>query len=157
MINEELLKCELKRFGLKKINNFKKDILTNDQYVKVTEFLKNKNIIVRKADKSNSFVIMNKSDYNEKIDKILSDETKFKKISHDPIVNLKKKLNLLIDNVNAAQGPHHMQKLVGHFKPGYIYGTAKIHKNINDPPLRPIISNIGSPTYSVAQQLNSKL
>ena len=157
MINEELLKCELKRFGLKKINNFRKDILTNEQYAKIAEFLKNKDIIVRKADKSNTFVIMNMIDYNTKIENILSDQTKFKKINRDPITNLKKKLNALIDNVNAAQGPHHMQKLIGHYKPGYIYGTAKVHKNVTNPPLRPIISNIGSPTYTVAQQLNSML
>ena len=94
---------------------------------------------------------MNKRDYNQKIDVILSDNNKFMKVAKDPIPKLKKKLNKLIDNVNAAQGPHHMQKLLGHYKPGYIYGTAKIHKNIVDPPLRPIISNIGSPTYTVAQ------
>ena len=70
--------------------------------------MKNKEIIIRKADKSNTFVIMNSKDYNKKIQNILSDETKFKKINKDPIDGLKKKLNKLIDVANAVQGPHHI-------------------------------------------------
>ena len=35
-----------------------------------------------------------------------------------------------------------------------MYGNPKIHKNITNPPLRPIISQIGTPTYEVAKNLN---
>ena len=45
----------------------------------------------------------------------------------------------------------------GHFSPGYIYGNPKIHKNTKDPPLRPIISQIGTPTYEIAKKLNDLL
>ena len=51
--------------------------------------MKNKEIIIQKADKSNTFVIMNRLDYTKKIQSILSDETKFKKINSDPIPKLK--------------------------------------------------------------------
>jgi hypothetical protein len=64
--------------------------------------MKNKELVIRKVDKSNNFVITNTKDYNNKIQEILSDETKFKKIEHDPITELKKKLNKLIDVVNAV-------------------------------------------------------
>ena len=46
-----------------------------------------------------------------------------------------------------------MQPIVGEFKPGYIYGTVKLHKEGN--PLRPIVSQIPTPTYETAKQLNS--
>jgi hypothetical protein len=111
----------------------------------------NKDIIIRKADKSNVFVIMNRTKYNDQISSMLSDKTKFKKVNKDPIPSLKKELNNLIDVVNAVTGPHHIDKLIGHFTPGYVYGNPKIHKDMLNPKLRPIISNIGSPTYKVAQ------
>lgn len=42
---------------------------------------------------------------------------------------------------------------VGDYTPGYIYGNAKIHKNKKDPPLRPIISQIGTVTYDIGRKL----
>ena len=44
--------------------------------------------------------------------------------------------------------------LVGDFNPGYIY-EAKIHKDTNNPVLRPIIWQIPSPTYEMTKFLNS--
>jgi len=45
----------------------------------------------------------------------------------------------------------------GGYEPGYIYGTAKIHKNASDTPplpllLRRIISRVTSPTYEIAKK-----
>ena len=44
---------------------------------------------------------------------------------------------------------------VGHYEPGYMYGNPKTHKNEKDPPLRPIISQLGTPTYMIAKKLSS--
>ena len=46
-------------------------------------------------------------------------------------------------------------KLTGQFDNGYLYALPKMHKNRKDPPLRPIISMVGTATHSLAQQLNS--
>ena len=62
---------------------------------------------------------------------------------------------MTIDLINAAQGSIHFQKIVGDYTLGYIYGNVKTHKNGN--PLRPIISQIPSPTYHLAKKLNSIL
>ena len=43
--------------------------------------------------------------------------------------------------------------LVGDFNPGYIYGNCKIHRDTNNPPLRPVISQIPSPTYEMTKFL----
>jgi len=44
--------------------------------------------------------------------------------------------------------------LVGEYRAGYIYGNCKIHKNVSNPPVRPIISQIPSPTYKMSKVIN---
>ena len=109
-------------------------------------------IIIRKADKSAIYVILDRDDYYRKIDCILQDRTKFVPISRDPTAELKKKLNHLITAANAVVGGTHFQKVIGEFKPGYMYGNAKTHKT--GTPLRPIISQIPTPSYQLAKRLN---
>ena len=97
---------------------------------------------------------MNKDDCIDKINVILSDNTKFVQINKDPTLQLKKKLRALIDTVHATSNAPRFPSLIGQYQPGYIYGNAKIHKNKENPPLRPIISQLGTPTYEVAKKLN---
>ena len=51
--------------------------------------LKNKDITVRKADKGNKVVILNRSDYVCKMKNILNDKSKFQKVytDHEKILN----------------------------------------------------------------------
>lgn len=112
-------------------------------------------VIVRKADKSNVFVVIDRDKYCEKIETLISDHDKFTKIDHNPIPAMKKTLNLYIDSINAANSDVKFKKLIGHYEPAYIYANPKIHKNIHDPPYRPIISQIGTPVYDISKQINS--
>ena len=52
--------------------------------------------------------------------------------------------------VNTSQ-EHKLNKTIGEYEPGYIYSNVKIHKPIN--PLRPIISQIPTPTYPLVKSL----
>ena len=63
---------------------------------------------------------MNKNEYIYKINEILSDHTKFKQIKRNPIQNLKKKANRLIEALNAVQDDIKLPKIIGDFKPGYM-------------------------------------
>ena len=74
--NEERLTCELKRFGLKERRDFTKDLITKE-YNKIREFNRNDNIIIRKADKNNTFVIMDKNEYIWQLTHLLSNPSKF--------------------------------------------------------------------------------
>lgn len=152
--NEETLKAELKVFGLRNRVDHSRDLLSKEQYAAIREFVNKPDIIIRKADKSNVFVIMDTTYYQEKIAEILGDESKFMKIENDPTVELKRKLNKHIGIVNAVNDDIKLTKLVGHFDPAYLYANPKIHKRIINPPLRPIVSQIGTPTASVAAELN---
>lgn len=155
--NPEQFKCELKRYGLRNQPDYNKDILSKHQHSLIKNLRENTDIHIRKADKSNTFVILNKEDYEKKLNEVVSDEQKFQKQKSDPTEDLKRKMNKLIDRCNAETDRQLIPKLVGHFTPGYIYGNPKIHKTKTNPPLRPIISQIGTPTYGIAKMLNSTL
>ena len=90
---------------------------------------------------------MNISDYYEKLDAVLLDNNKFKKMKKDSTNEIKIKANKLIAANNAVNNAHKLCPIVGDFSPGYIYGTVKTHKKNN--PIRPIISQIPSPMYSL--------
>ena len=98
---------------------------------------------------------MKQNDNIDKITQLISNPSKFKQINTNPSDDIKKKMNHLI--VQANESTKVFQKITGHFEPGYIYGNPKTHKNKIDPPLRPIISQIGTITYDIAKQLNTTI
>ena len=57
-----------------------------------------------------------------------------------------------LESVNAVSGQQKLNKIIGEYEPGYIYGNVKTHKA--EYPLRPIISQIKTPTYKLAKKLN---
>ena len=58
-------------------------------------------IFIKVADKTNIFVVINKTDYNSKLQTLLDNHTKFKRIYKNPINQLKTKINKLITANNA--------------------------------------------------------
>ncbi|XP_076028479.1 uncharacterized protein LOC143017576 [Oratosquilla oratoria] len=96
---------------------------------------------------------MEKTTYLEKMGTILENLAKFQRLENDPSDALKKKINGLIQQANRTT--KHFNKAIGDFRPGYCYGTVKTHKPGN--PLRPIISQITTPTNHVAKKLNRVL
>ena len=59
--------------------------LTKVQRDAMQKLLENKVIVVRRADKTNTFVLLNYADYKSKLDNILRDDTKFKN-QHEHII-----------------------------------------------------------------------
>ena len=94
---------------------------------------KNSDIVIKKSDKCNSYVILDTLDYLHKLDEILADNTKFQKISKNPTQDIKVKANRLIAEV-VANDPHSgLKQIIGDFSPGYIYGNIKTHKEWMSP------------------------
>ena len=150
-INHEICH-QLRNESTKQRNCHYKSKLTPTLRKAAKELFENPNIIIRKADKNSTYVIMNKTTYLSKLDQLISDTTKFKEIKKDPTNSLKTKANKLISTVNATQSDIKLNKIKGEYKPGYIYGTVKVHKENN--PLRPIISQVTSPIYQLSKTLN---
>ena len=65
------------------------------------------------------------------------------------------KVNKLIHEANRHSLVKLLEPITGEYKPGYIFGTVKLHKN--GKPLRPIISQIPTPIYGTAKQLNAMI
>ena len=139
--------------GTKHRNPRHTSILTESLKRAALNLKRNNDIVIRRADKSAVYVIMNKSEYVQKVNSLLSDPSKFKCISSNPTDQLKQKANKLIETVNAVQGDLKLSKIIGDYQPGYMYGNVKTHKE--NLPLRPIISQIPTPTYSLAKSLNN--
>ncbi|XP_068231961.1 uncharacterized protein [Palaemon carinicauda] len=106
-------------------------------------------------DKTAAFVLIDKEEYHRKLDLILGASSKFEKLSYNPIEEIKREANKTIEKINAATNAIHFQTITGDFRPGYLYGNMKTHKNGN--PLRPIISQCLALTYHLAERLNSLL
>lgn len=149
------LKDRLIGEGAKIRNRCRSKLLSRALFKAAKELRDDDRIVIRRADKSSIYVILDKQDYLEKINGILHDETKFEQIKKDPTDKLKAKVNRLITAANAVVGGVHFAKIVGEYSAGYAYGNVKTHKENN--PLRPIISQIPTPTYKVAKRLNDLL
>ena len=103
----------------------------------------------KKADKTNIFEVLNKTDYHSKLQNILDDHTKFRKLNKNPTKKLLSKINKLITANNAEHNSTKLSKKIGDYKPGYLYGAVKTHKP--NRPLRPIISQIPTPIYELTK------
>ncbi|XP_060518421.1 uncharacterized protein LOC132697147 [Cylas formicarius] len=128
--------------------------------VKETQhFLKqNPNIITLKPDKTNKTVIMYTTDYDNKINELLSDRATYRELKNDPTNIFQKNNNDIINRWEKAllispQTAKHL-KINNAITPR-IYGLPKLHKqNI---PLRPIVSCTQSPFEKLSKFLKNIL
>lgn len=127
------------------------------QLMKTKIFLKNNpQISILKPDKSNKTVIMNTSDYINKMNDLLNDTNTYKKIKSDPTNVYQKKNNSYIKKllnkqlITESESKH---LTIHNAISPKIYGLPKLHKaNI---PLRPIVSSIQSPFYNLSKYLSN--
>ena len=122
---------------------------TPSEFKALNRLSKNKNIVIQKADKGNTVVILDKCSYISAIEEILNDSSKFskldipagKEINH--IVNLEKRitseLKLLKDKEIIDKSTYKSKKPVGS-RPGILYRSNKIHKETHNglPPFKEI-------------------
>ena len=147
------LQAQLRAEGARQPPNSNSTLLTPELRAAAKSLRENHNIVIRRADKSTTFVILNRDDYRKKIQDVLKDGSKFQKISKNPCENIKSKINNLIDRATSETGQSMpLKKIVGDYSPGYIYGNVKTHKPGEK--LRPIISQVTTPTYQTAKQLD---
>ncbi|KAI5644679.1 hypothetical protein NE865_03331 [Phthorimaea operculella] len=113
----------------------------------------NKEVLVLKADKGNATVVMDTTEYDHKIQALLEDVNVYKPVNYNPTARVYNRIRTLIkdhedlftedDYVNL-----HRPRTV---QPPKLYGLPKVHKS--NVPLRPIVSQIGSPTYDLAKHV----
>ena len=118
---------------------------------------KNKDLVVCRPDKGKGIVLLNRNDYVQKMENILSDNSKFSFVG-SPVFNIIFKLedkinrtlkqlknNLIIsdDTYNSLYSSGSSYSM--------LYGLPKVHKI--DVPLRPILAAYNSPNFAIAKYL----
>ena len=130
---------------------------------------KDPSVTILPADKGRAVVVMDSSDYQQKIYGLLQDENTYTKISDqrkNPTSNTEKSLNALLKQIKDQKSIHDPgaqqldDKLYYKLRstdatPATFYGLPKIHKP--EVPLRPITSSINCPTYQASKHLASIL
>ena len=120
--------------------------------------MRREDITIMKADKGRGVVIMNKSKYLEKCLTLLNSE-QLVRLDEDPTKTNERKVQRMLRKIKPNLTDQEYKRLYpSGSAPGKFYGTAKLHKiSINDDVdellIRPIISNIGIPTYQLAKNL----
>lgn len=142
-----------------KVNNSTEHTNLNSVFSKTKRFLKDhEEIIVTKADKGNSTVLINHNEYKQKMLGLLNDETTYKKSNKDPTNIIQTKNNIYAKKLkekNYIDQSTYKNIVTYDAVPPKIYGLPKIHKK--DRPLRPIVSCINSPTFQLSKYITSVL
>ena len=132
-------------------------------FFKLSDFkiLKNlsqvKDLVICRPDKGKGVVLLNRSDYVNKMENILSDNTKFIKLESpqfSTIFRTEDKINRTLKQFkdDSLIDEHTYQNL---FSSGssfsILYGSPKVHKD--DVPLRPILAAYNAPNFQIAKYL----
>ena len=96
------------------------------------ELRKNKNIVILKPDKGNGVVVLDRTDYDLGILKIINDTSKFRPIKDDPTLLREGRLQRLLRKLKKDD---HLDNVVYEniypkgSQPARIYGLPKMHKD----------------------------
>ena len=99
---------------------------------------------------------MNTEDYYGKLDEIVNDKSKFAELKEEEGIKaiIQKETSITYYNKKYMKKVEGYAKLIpSGSKPGKLYGKAKVHKS--NVPLRPIVSMVDTPEYSLAKYLDN--
>ena len=169
MSNEDLdfVKAKTKEAALSSYRSYNNNVhqnLSKEEFTALQNLSKNKDLIIQKSDKGNSVVIVQRQDYLEKMNGILSDQKKISKVSlkDDTLINfainqekhVDKFLKKCVESKSMTEKTRKSLKPVG-TRPGIMYSSCEVHKASvgNRPSFRPILSVLNTPTYKLAKFL----
>ncbi|VDP30934.1 unnamed protein product [Schistosoma mattheei] len=136
--------------------HYTNSILTDKHREAISKLKLNEHILITKPDKRLGTVILNKTDYIDKMNSLLNDQTKHQKLGSCKDLNEKTErqlttaLKLLKHHQYISEHTYNTLKPSGTHTPR-LYGLPKIHKP--DVPLRPILDMANSPYHSTAKWL----
>ena len=129
--------------------------ITKGERRALKELKNNNNIIIAPADKGRCIVIMDRSEYIEKMEEKLKDESTYKLINNDPTkeiqTKLKEELQSMKDNKEIDEKLY-LKLYPNKTQIPIMYGQPKIHK-INYP-LREIVDGSGSVTRDINRYIS---
>ena len=121
---------------------------------------KNKDIIITKPDKESGVGILDRKLYDNAIQEIISDISKFEKLNEDPTLKREASLQRFLRKLKQKKffNENEYEKLYpSGSSPSRIYGTLKMHKFSSSDSftklLCPIVSSIGTFNYNLSRFL----
>jgi hypothetical protein len=136
-------------------------MFTKKDHQVLNNLAKEKTLHITRPDKGRGVVLMNKTDYTDKLKRILSDDTKFRRTSDDPYklsLKLEDKANRVFRNLfkqNKIDETSFKSMYSSGSSPGIMYGLPKVHKP--DLPIRPIVSSYCTHNYNLCKFLLTPL
>ncbi|VDQ00823.1 unnamed protein product [Trichobilharzia regenti] len=133
----------------KKSSHSSKRLLTKQDHEALRKLRNSENIIISRPDKGDGVVLMNKCDYVDKINSLLTDETKFQELSNPRDLDgkvekqLTKTLQELTKSGVISEAAYNRLKSTEN-NTSRLYGLPKVHKP--GLPLRPVLDMFNS-TY----------
>ena len=145
----------MKNFAIKHYPDNGASNLTPDERKAIGTLRSNKDIVIQRPDKGGGVVVLDREYYNNVLSGLIGDTSKFVDCSDDQTHKVKKKINSIAAKFKEEnKALYDALRRVGEYNAGFLYGLPKLHKNTERPPLRPIISMIGTVTHDVAQYFN---
>jgi hypothetical protein len=133
-----------------KSSSLPRDNLRKTETAALKTLKDNRNLNILPADKGNATVVLNTSNYKQKIASLLEDPV-YRKLTKDPTDTIERKTTSLLRKSSLTEGTRRQLSPAGS-RPPTMYGLPKIHKD--GVPLRPIVSNIGTPMYQLSKHLS---
>lgn len=138
--------------------------LVQDELRALQKLSANKDLVIQKTDKGNSVAVLNRCDYVAKMESLLSDSSKFKKLSvpedkwYGHIIQQERRIRsflLSLQKKNFISSTDFGKLAPTGSRLGVLYGLCKVHKPAAGPcpPFRPILSAICTPQYNIAKYL----
>ena len=117
-------------------------------------------IVIKPADKGGAIVIQSVENYEKEIERQLQDSDFYQKLTKNPSTDFQKsihgKLQQLLDNDDINKDEHDFMKVM-HPRIATMYCLPKIHKSLQNPKGRPIVSCIGSLTSNISSFVDHHL
>ncbi|XP_072048917.1 uncharacterized protein [Amphiura filiformis] len=131
-----------------------KSNITREERRAISELKNDKSLLVLPADEGKATVIMEVSEYEDKLSELLNDERTYEQLSSDPTQKYKKELVSTLSKLKKedkiTRSQYDLLYPMAETIPR-IYGTPKIHKPSNK--VRPIVDYTGSIGYQTSRAL----
>ncbi|KAI8507908.1 hypothetical protein Bbelb_141480 [Branchiostoma belcheri] len=125
--------------------------ITREERTALKDLATNQDILILPADKGRCTVVLDREQYDRKVQDLLGDKDTYTPLKKDPTNKFKGKISSALKKLQTEgvlDRPTYLKLNPTTEQPPAFYGLPKIHKQ--SVPLRPIVSSIGSVTYELA-------
>ena len=156
-VKKELQAISFKYFyGFKPFKVFS-TIFSKDDVKSLKSLAADKSLVICKPDKGRGVVVLDRSDYVNKVTNILSDSSRFRLVSDSiikTITQVEDKINRFLSKMKRLtliSETLYNSLFVSGSLPGILYGLPKVHKT--GTPIRPIFAACNTPSYNISKFL----